>query len=138
MNIPVSHTINVRRGMLVVSMEVPIHVAQAAESDDLRREMVSAFPDVEPYLARMRQHKEAGVVKWFDDKKGYGFLMTDSGDLFVHWRGIAGDGYKNLEQGQHVRFFRRPSVVDERGVEAVEVEIIRPYAVPDLSGTTSG
>lgn len=46
-----------------------------------------------------------GVVKWFDVKKGYGFIKRDEGqDLFVHFSSIAMDGYKRLNEGDHVRF----------------------------------
>lgn len=47
---------------------------------------------------------EKGKVKWFDTKKGYGFITTDSGqDVFVHFSEIHGDGFKNLEEGQSVQ-----------------------------------
>ncbi|RED57174.1 cold-shock protein [Cohnella lupini] len=48
---------------------------------------------------------EYGKVKWFNAEKGYGFIERDNGgDSFVHWSGIAGEGYRNLEQGQRVAF----------------------------------
>ena len=47
-----------------------------------------------------------GTVKWFDDAKGYGFITPDDGgkDLFVHFSGIAGDGFKTLQEGAKVEF----------------------------------
>jgi len=46
-----------------------------------------------------------GVVKWFDVKKGYGFIMREEGpDLFVHFSSISMDGYKRLNEGDHVTF----------------------------------
>lgn len=47
-----------------------------------------------------------GTVKWFQKQKGYGFITNeeDGKDVFVHYSGIAGDGFKNLEEGQKVEF----------------------------------
>jgi CspA family cold shock protein len=46
-----------------------------------------------------------GKVKWFNATKGFGFIERDNGsDVFVHHTGIQGDGYKSLDEGQHVRF----------------------------------
>ncbi|NTV29541.1 MAG: cold shock domain-containing protein [Candidatus Omnitrophica bacterium] len=46
-----------------------------------------------------------GKVKWFDDKKGYGFITPESGkDVFVHHSAIQGEGYKSLAEGQDVEF----------------------------------
>ena len=47
-----------------------------------------------------------GKVKWFNGDKGYGFIMDDQGqgDIFVHFSGINGNGYKSLEEGQKVSF----------------------------------
>jgi CspA family cold shock protein len=47
-----------------------------------------------------------GTVKWFSSEKGYGFITPDDGsaDVFVHFSAIAGEGYKNLDEGQKVEF----------------------------------
>ena len=46
-----------------------------------------------------------GRVKWFDAKKGFGFIEQEGGDdVFVHFRAIQGEGYKTLEEGQEVEF----------------------------------
>ncbi len=46
-----------------------------------------------------------GVVKWFSNQKGYGFITQDDGkDIFVHYSAVAGDGFKTLEEGQRVSF----------------------------------
>ena len=46
-----------------------------------------------------------GVVKWFNNAKGYGFLGHDRGpDVFIHYTAIAGDGYKSLQEGDQVEF----------------------------------
>ena len=47
-----------------------------------------------------------GVVKWFNDDKGFGFLTPNEGgkDVFVHFRSIATEGFKSLNEGQQVQF----------------------------------
>ena len=47
-----------------------------------------------------------GTVKWFNSEKGYGFITPEDGskDVFVHFSGIEGTGYKSLEDGQKVEF----------------------------------
>ncbi|MDD5948626.1 MAG: cold-shock protein [Lachnospiraceae bacterium] len=63
-----------------------------------------------------------GTVKWFNGKKGYGFISDEEGnDVFVHYSGIVMDGFKSLEEGQKVQF----EVVDgEKGPQATEVSVI--------------
>ena len=49
--------------------------------------------------------KEQGVVKWFNNEKGYGFIRRNSGDdVFVHHSAIQGNGFKSLEEGDQVEF----------------------------------
>ena len=46
-----------------------------------------------------------GRVKWFDEKKGFGFIEREGGkDIFVHFRAIGGSGFKTLAEGQEVEF----------------------------------
>jgi CspA family cold shock protein len=47
-----------------------------------------------------------GIVKWFNNAKGYGFVTPDEGDqdIFVHFSAIAMDGYRTLKEGQRVEF----------------------------------
>ncbi len=46
-----------------------------------------------------------GTVKWFDSKKGYGFITKEGGeDVFVHFSAIKSDGFKTLKEGQRVQF----------------------------------
>jgi CspA family cold shock protein len=62
-----------------------------------------------------------GKVKWFDDKKGYGFIELDdgSGDVFVHYTAIEMDGFKSLSKGQPVKF----EVIEaEKGRQAASVK----------------
>jgi len=64
--------------------------------------------------------KLTGTVKWFDSKKGYGFITADNGqDIFVHYTGISGEGFRSLEEGEKVSFTITES---EKGLKAVNVE----------------
>lgn len=63
-----------------------------------------------------------GTVKWFNAQKGYGFITNESTgeDVFVHFSGIAGEGYKSLEEGQNVTF---DITEGNRGLQAVNVTV---------------
>lgn len=62
---------------------------------------------------------EEGTVKWFNDRKGYGFISrTDGKDVFVHFSNIVGSGFKSLQEGDHVSFEVQES---SRGPQAVNV-----------------
>jgi CspA family cold shock protein len=62
---------------------------------------------------------ETGTVKWFNNAKGYGFITRENGeDLFVHFKSIAGDGYKTLKQGEAVQFEVEQG---QKGLQAVGV-----------------
>ena len=64
--------------------------------------------------------REQGVLKWFNDTKGFGFIQRSGGDdVFVHFRAIQGDGHRSLRDGQRVEF----SVVQgQKGFQAEEVQ----------------
>ncbi len=62
-----------------------------------------------------------GTVKWFSDKKGYGFIEQEDGpDVFVHFSGISGDGFKTLAEGDQVTFEIQEG---PKGASAVNVTI---------------
>ncbi|MBE0341111.1 cold-shock protein [Paenibacillus sp. 28ISP30-2] len=59
-----------------------------------------------------------GTVKWFNADKGFGFIETEGQDIFVHYSAIDGEGFKTLDEGQHVEF----NVVEsQRGPQAENV-----------------
>ncbi|WP_297888710.1 cold-shock protein [Sulfurihydrogenibium sp.] len=64
--------------------------------------------------------KVTGTVKWFDSKKGFGFITRDDNgqDIFVHFSAIQGKGFKNLEEGEKVEF---EIVQEEKGPRAANV-----------------
>lgn len=62
-----------------------------------------------------------GTVKWFNNQKGYGFITTEDGkDVFVHYSGVTGSGFKTLEEGTAVSF---DLTENDRGEQAVNVAI---------------
>jgi CspA family cold shock protein len=66
----------------------------------------------------------SGKVKWFDNQRGFGFIVQSSGqDVFVHHSSITGDGYKTLEEGDAVSFDAIPG---EKGLKAQNVQRIEP------------
>ncbi len=69
---------------------------------------------------------ETGTVKWFSNRRGYGFISLDNGeeDVFVHFSGIGGEDYeyKTLNKGDEVQFEIEQ---DEKGPKAVNVTITR-------------
>jgi CspA family cold shock protein len=66
----------------------------------------------------------SGKVKWFNNTKGFGFIILDSGeDVFVHHTSILGDGYKTLNEGEVVTFETVPS---DRGLKAQNVQRSAP------------
>jgi CspA family cold shock protein len=64
-----------------------------------------------------------GRVKWFNNAKGYGFIVQDGGpEVFVHYSAIQGDGYKTLVEGQEVEFEIAQS---DKGPQAANVNKVK-------------
>lgn len=63
-----------------------------------------------------------GVVKWFNDAKGFGFITPDEGgeDLFAHFSEVTGEGFKSLQEGQRVTYEAK------KGPKGMQASNIRP------------
>ena len=62
-----------------------------------------------------------GVIKWFNDNKGYGFIQQENGpDVFVHYTGIEGSGFRTLAEGDKVSFEIEEG---KKGPSAVNVKV---------------
>ena len=63
-----------------------------------------------------------GTVKWFNADKGYGFISDENGkDVFVHYSGLAGDGFKSLDEGQKVEFDVQDGAKGPQAVNVVKL-----------------
>ena len=63
-----------------------------------------------------------GKVKWFNNKKGYGFITLESGnDVFLHHTAIQGEGYKSLEEGQEVEVETQMSAKGEQATKVTKL-----------------
>ena len=70
----------------------------------------------------MSDQIENGMVKWFNDEKGYGFIARESGtDVFVHYTAINADGRRTLKEGQNVTF---EVTSGQKGPQAANVTIV--------------
>ena len=87
------------------------------------------MPSLGPPLPVPERQKEVyfymanGTVKWFNDEKGYGFITPDDGDrdLFVHYTGIDGQGFKSLTENAKVEYEEETG---DKGPKAVNVRAI--------------
>lgn len=65
------------------------------------------------------ENREVGTVKWFNNAKGFGFILRNDGeDVFVHFRSIRGEGYRTLKQGSNVEF---NLIESQKGLQAEDV-----------------
>jgi cold shock protein len=77
---------------------------------------------------RKAHHMATGLVKWFNDAKGFGFITPDEGgsDVFIHFSAIAMDGYKTLKQGSKVSFELTPG---PKGLHAQNILLVEAAPV---------
>ena len=69
-----------------------------------------------------------GNVKWFDSKKGYGFILSpDAKDVFVHYSSIESDGFRSLREGEQVEY---EQFEGDKGLHAKAVKRLLPAEAP--------
>jgi CspA family cold shock protein len=73
-------------------------------------------------LVCLRTEKMIGTVKWFNESKGFGFIVSDNKDFFVHFKEIDTPGFKTLNEGDNVSF--EPST-SAKGAIATKVRVER-------------
>jgi CspA family cold shock protein len=84
---------------------------------------------------------QTGTVKWFNNTKGYGFILPDGGggDIFAHYSAIDMEGYKTLKAGQSVKFETEqgPKGLHAKSIQAVNDDAVQegPSEVAELQGT---
>jgi CspA family cold shock protein len=65
-----------------------------------------------------------GTVKWFDSKKGFGFILNEQGqDVFVHFSSVEGEGFRALKDGEKVQY---DEVTGDKGLSATNVKRLAP------------
>lgn len=111
-------------GFLAVSLSAKQKSTTRSSSGSVARPQGQPYNDDDDgdYDDGTPEGDEEGTVKWFNVKKGFGFIVRDSGDeVFVHFRAIRGRGRRVLRQGQLVRF----NVVEaDKGLQADNVSIL--------------
>jgi cold shock protein len=111
-------------GFLAIALSVKKPAEKQSTSRPSNRAPSQSYNDDDDdgYDESSPEGDEEGTVKWFNVKKGFGFIVRDSGDeVFVHFRAIRGRGRRVLRQGQLVRF----NVVEaDKGLQADNVSIL--------------
>jgi CspA family cold shock protein len=71
---------------------------------------------------------QTGKVKWFNNAKGYGFIVATDGeeDLFAHYSSIQSEGYKTLKAGQSVQFDTKPSNTGTHAIDITPLDMLSP------------
>lgn len=66
-------------------------------------------------------NESTGIVKWFNDAKGFGFITPEGGgeDLFAHFKEIQGSGFKTLKEGQRVQY---TAARGQKGMQATQIK----------------
>ena len=78
----------------------------------------------------------SGTVKWFNNAKGYGFIVADEGgeDLFAHYSAITMEGYKTLKAGQKVTF---DTTAGNKGIHAINISLPSPTTKSEQNSVQS-
>jgi len=78
-----------------------------------------------------------GTVKWFNNAKGYGFILPEGGgeDLFAHYSSIQMDGYKTLKAGQQVSY---ELIQGPKGLHATNIQAAQQAGSPPTDGSEAG
>ncbi|KHN99566.1 cold response protein 1 [Metarhizium album ARSEF 1941] len=104
--------------LATVHVSPPLHPLQAGNALRANTPIETRRPLLSTATMSERQ---SGVVKWFNEEKGYGFITPDSGpDLFVHFKAIEGGGFRSLKEGQAVSF---EAVQGQKGMQADRVRV---------------
>jgi CspA family cold shock protein len=90
--------------------------------DDLHIYAIFSFSKNTILIFKEVSFMTKGTVKWFNPQKGFGFICDEQGnDIFVHFSGLAMDGFKTLDEGQSVTF---DVTEGNRGLQAVNVQTV--------------
>lgn len=101
-------------------MLLPARERRGERKHDLLESEHSGTPTASRNYHREFVLRVTGKVKWFDDAKGYGFIVQESGDeVFVHFSQIEGEGFRTLAEGQAVEFEVKEG---PKGPQAIDVK----------------